>query len=278
MEPERHDLQNGPEAISRGTATQAMKAYIGAGRSLVNNQTAFEYLTEEELEEGIALYYPAIYVPHARALSDKTISILKDYVEKGGHLIADVQFGFIDPYGKLRTPGPGKQLEQLFGAYPDMIHDARTGELKLNQIAIKGFYGEMKVTKARVAATFNNGMPAVTEHKLGKGKATFIAFDAGNETFKPGNTPCEALLDLLVRGNKAQEWSSTLAQTFRLSTPEADHYFFINDGEEKNVFLNVYDQTYKQGTYIIENKNIITEGTITVQVPKNSGVWVRLVK
>ncbi|MGC9346593.1 MAG: beta-galactosidase, partial [Anaerolineae bacterium] len=179
-EPERHDVKESRFAsYSTGTRMQASRARIGAARALINHHIPFEYVTEPEILEGIAPVYPLIYAPHMRAASTELMDTLLAYVEVGGQLVADVQFAFMDPWGKLHEAGPDGPQARLFGAYIDTIHDARTAEVTLNGLPIEGFYGDLVPATGKILARFDNGKPAITEARIGRGRALLLAFDPG---------------------------------------------------------------------------------------------------
>ncbi|MFP4106023.1 MAG: beta-galactosidase [Phycisphaerae bacterium] len=276
QEPKRHDLQQNVSEIGSGTKVQHRRALLGASRAMINSRTPYEYVTEAELREGIACCYPSIYLPHVRAVSEKLAETLLEYVQKGGRLIADVQFAFCDPWGKLHPTGEGGLVDRLFGAYVDTIHDARTCPMQLNGSEIDGFYGDIVPTDARVLSRFADGRPAVTEAKIGKGSAVLIGFDPGNLTATEGREDIEAMIANLVWAGERPGWFSDAPVAFRLRTDSADHYFLTNDGAEMHATIAAYDADYQGGQMVIEEEPVDVDGTITVRVPELSAVWVRL--
>jgi len=277
MEPERHDLHDGDDEFANGTKMQAKKAQVGLARALMNHNISFEFVTAQEIMEGIALYYPVIYVPHARALSNELTAKLKEYVEKGGRLIADVQFGFIDQYGKLNPTGTEGEMNKIFGSYFSMIHDTRTNPLAVNEFEVKGFYGDIVNKSAIPVYTYQNGKPAITEYNNGRGMATLIGFDAAYMCYK-GNEKVEKLIADIVKQNDKPEWESNMPMTYRLYGEKYDHFFIINPGVAQNAILKIYDSIYKTGEYVLEGLPINTFGTISVNVEKESAVWLRFEK
>lgn len=283
LEPERHELRHaGPNDYTTGTRQQPGRARIGAARAMLNQGVPFEYVTEDELLAGIGLAYPAIYAPHLRSISDELLAALLAYVEKGGRLIADVQFAFEDSWGKLRATGPGGWQERLFGAYIDTIHDARTNRLRLNAFDVHGFYGDVQVTRARVLASFDDGMPAVTEVQIGQGSAVLVGFDAGMMCHRPGCEPVEQLLAALAWGDNRRSWECSAPIAFRRSAPTADHYFLINDGPARTAWLKVFDRVYRHGEDLITGRAITCAGSpsqiVAVELPAESAMWVRMEK
>jgi hypothetical protein len=209
----------------------------------------------------------------------ENIELLTEYVKAGGRLIADVQFGFCDPWAKMHPKGPGTQAEKLFGAWVDMIHDTRTGGKSLGNIQVKGMYGDIKITSARVISTYSDGAPAVTENRLGRGTAVLIGFDASRMCHLPEENPLtESLIAELIEFNQQRKWHTTAPMSYCLRTDRADHYFLINDKDEQPVFINAYDTRYISGSDVITGTPVDVNGTISVTIPKESAMWLRFEK
>jgi beta-galactosidase len=278
QEPERHDLRDGPSPDFRGTKMQAVRARVGLARALINTRTPFAYLAESDLAAGLGPRYPALYAPHMRAVSRETIEALGRYARAGGRLIADVQFGFLDPWGKLHPAGEGGPVERVFGAWVDTQHDARTAGMALGTILIRGFWGDLVPTSARVIARFADGRPAITERQVGRGTAVLVAFDAARMCFEPGCEAVERLIASLVWGDARPSWESDAPMAFRLAAPKADHYFLLNDGPARPAFLKAYDHTYARGREVLDGGAVDVRGTIAVALPAESALWLRFEK
>jgi beta-galactosidase len=280
LEPSRVELEtdvNHP--MAKGSAHQAVRARMGIARVLLNHHIPFEILPESECREAPALLYryPVIYVPHARALSEDVLDRLEQYVREGGTLIADVQFAFMDPWGKLRPTGTGGRMETLFGAWPDTIHDTRTTSLQVEGIDVEGFYGDLKVTKAHVLHSYNDGTPAVTEHQLGKGRTLLIGFDAARMCQKPIQPEMERFLANLCRISKP-EWESNAPLAHRLVGEQADHYFLFNDGGTLKEFTVEFPTLPTRVQQVIEHQESKPNKRLRLQIDAQSAVWIRCEK
>jgi len=279
VESDRYDNKDGVSEYTRGSKSEPLNALIGVSRACINNHVPYEYVTGDEIGKGLAARYPCIYAPHIRAISKENITALTEYVKAGGRLIADVEFAFFDPWSKMHPKGKGSQMEQLFGAWIDMIHDTRTGEKSLGSIDIKGLYGDIKLTNARVISSYTDGTPAITECRLGRGTAVLIGFAAAKMCHLQANSPkTEALITQLIESNVQKKWQCSAPMAYCLRTMEADHYFLLNDGAEQPAFINVYDSKYASGTDVITGKPVDVNGTISVTIPKESAMWLRFEK
>lgn len=275
FEPERHDVQEGVGQFGKGVVLQASRARIGAARALMNQHVPFEYVMTEELLEGIACRYPVLYAPHLRSLSTEVVEQLIGYVEKGGRLVADVQFAFMDPWGKMHPVGEGQLQDRLFGAFVDVIHDARTVSQRVDGVGIEGFYADIVPTVAKVIARFEDGRPAVTEARLGKGTAVLVGFDAARMCWKPGRGDVEAMIGELTMADAARTWRCNAPLAVRRRCDAADHYFLINDGPAMTARIHAGDARYINATDVLGGEAVDCDGTIAVPVGQESATWVR---
>lgn len=73
-------------------------------------------------------------------------------------------------------------------------------------------------------------------------------------------------------------WTCDAPMAFRRSTPRADHYFVLNDGEARTAWLNAYDRAYASGGCVLEGEPIDTAWTVAIDLPPRSAVWSRFVR
>lgn len=277
MEPPRHDLAHGTGDLGAGTLHQQSRSRIGASRACINHQISFEYFTDRELLEGLGQRYPIVYAPHLRAISEAVFHALTSYVQGGGILIADVQFGFLDSHGKLRRTGPGSPHDKLFGAWFENIHDARTGGPAFRGQAIQGFFADISTGSADCLERFSTGNPAITRCRNGAGAALLIGMDPAREAWKPGNVSMESLIADLVRQHIPAEWSCSHPLTFRLRTNAADHYFLINDGPETKATLDLEAPAPAGILDVIEARHLeARKAAVDLLLPAGSGRWIRV--
>ncbi len=275
QEPEKVGLDAAPSRAFGGTKMQAVLARIGAARAFLNTHTPFVYLADDEVFEGLAAHYPALYVPHMRAASVELVEALRAYVEAGGRLVVDEEFAYLDPWGKMHPAGEGGPVEQLFGAWIDTRHDARTASVLLGDIEVEGFYGDLVPTEARVVARFDDGRPAISERRLGRGSAVLVAFDAARMCTRPGQGTVERLIARLVWDEARSGWDSDAPLAFRRRASKADHYWLLNDGPSRPAFLRVYDATYTCGRDLFDGAKVAVNGTMCVELPAESALWLR---
>lgn len=276
LEPPRHDL-DGLRDHSRGTPLQAQRSRIGASRALINAHIPFHFLTTDELGTPQAERYRVIYAPHLRTIDEALLDRLLLFVEQGGRLIADVPFGFNDPWGKLLKTGAGSKIDQLFGGWSTAIHDTRTQPRRLGRAEIHGFYAGLAVSDARVLATWEDGEAAVLEKTFGEqgGSAVLIGCDLSRQCLQPGNIETERLLADLVGIGRREGWRSSAPLAWRRRCAKADHYFLVNDGPRAPAWIDCFDAEYTAGTDVLTGESIPLEGTMRCEMPSDSACWLR---
>lgn len=255
------------------------RARIGASRALINHNISFEYITEKDIESGLAGRYKIIYLPHILALPLNVFKKLVEYVCSGGRLVADMPLLMFDEYGRLFKTGRSTVFENTFGFSLASYQHTNTIPLMLSGENVKGQFAEIKLESAEIVSTFENGRPAILERKLGKGSSAFMAFEVSSMCFEPGNTTMENILVKTVLGAHTSEWKCSMPMVYRLSGTLTDHYFFINDGEEKTVLLDTGTVLYKKAEDAVDKEIINIEGnSIQIRIPSCSGRWVRMSK
>ena len=188
----------------------------------------------------------------------------------------DMPSAWFDDYGALLYSSPGTAFEKLFGT---TINEYQFGGInrpyQLDGRELEGFTIDMTPTSAEVTQRYDDGLPAITENKLGKGTAVILGYEASMHCFKPGNTVAEKhLLDQILNGMKPY-FRCDEAIVYRLAADKADHYFLINDGEARSVFLDT-DYSYTRLEDAISGEKL--ELGAPIELERYSGRWVRGVK
>jgi len=75
--------------------------------------------------------------------------------------------------------------------------------------------------------------------------------------------------------NLTMPYSCTNAIVYRLASPVADHYFFINDDEQKTTSIKFSNFKYKNITDAISGESVNPN---SIAIESNSGRWVRCEK
>ncbi len=255
-----------------------VRAKIGACRALINHNIPFEFVTQKDLKAGLAGRYRVIYLPHINGLPVEIIELLAEYVKKGGRLVCDMPSLMFDDKGRLLNEEGREIFADIFNFKIADYQISTNLPLALNGRKLKGQFADLKEVNARINLTFDDGKPAILLNQYGQGSAAFINFEASSMCFSPGNNFIEEKLVKVIKGENKLDWSCALPMVYRLASSGADHYFFINDGEEKETVLN-FKREYTEARDIIADQEIkLAKNHISLTVPAYSGLWVRMGK
>lgn len=144
----------------------------------------FVYINEHtDVEKLVA--YPVLFYPHALILTEKTASLLEEYVRRGGKLVLACRTGYKDENGHCRmmplpccaAPLAGVDIKDSTAvargdAVVDMIFDGKR--------IPSGIYNDILIPDegTEVLGVYDGGYykgePAVTSHKLGDGEVVYF--------------------------------------------------------------------------------------------------------
>lgn len=223
-----------------------MQARVGLTRALINANVPFEYVTEEDLKAGLAGRYPVIYLPGILAMDPGIMPILSSYVADGGRLVMDMPGAWMDSYSALFPRGSQSQFADLFGTVlREYQYAGINRDWYLDDQRLIGSIGVLRPKSGIVKARFSNGDVAVTEHKFGSGTAIILGYEAARACFGRSASEMEKILLNYTLGPLEPPIICDGAIVYRLASDQADHYFLLNQAEEKGVTLkfNYYDYT-----------------------------------
>ncbi len=252
-----------------------VQARIGISRALINANVPWEHVTPSDLKAGLGPRYKVIYMPAQAAINKDLFPVLESYVRQGGRLVLDAPGGWWDERGKVLNTGSGSDFERLFGASLADFQYSNNVPRFLDGHRLTGFLTEIQSTKAQVVEQFQTGEPAVTLHKLGQGMAILLSPDASFSMKNQGNDFMENWTLRHILQDLTLPYSCSNAIVYRIASPKADHYFFINDEEAKQTSLKFTWFDYKKFTDAITGE-MVNPGDVTLE--GWSGRWIRCEK
>ena len=253
-----------------------VKARVGISRALINANVPWEHVTPNDLKKGLAKRYKVIYMPAQSAINDELFPILEEYVQHGGRLVLDAPGGWWDAQGRVLKTGKGTPFERLFGASIADMQYSNNVPQHIGSHQLDGFVFDLQPTSAKVVERFKLGQPSVTEHSYGEGTAVLLAADASFAMTKPGNEAMEAWTLDHTLGRLELPYTCDQAIVYRIASPKADHYYFINDDEAKAVYLSFRDYEYKSVLDPISGEALKLGEPIELEA--YSGRWLRFEK
>lgn len=147
-----------------------------------------EHTTAEELK-----HYPVLFYPHAEILDAEQTAMLKDYAAQGGTLVFGCRAGMKNENGRVvQDPLPGTALE-LAGVEVVEFTAVANEEAPIyvdwdgTQVEAAVFNDELEPMEGtKVLGTYRNsyyaGVPALTEHAVGKGRVLYFGGAYTKET------------------------------------------------------------------------------------------------
>ena len=252
-----------------------IESRIGASRALMNENIPFEFITPDDLKNGLANRYKVIYLPAIIALDQEVFKILDSFVSNGGRLVFDMPTGKFDENTEIMPTGRDSRFNRIFGATLDNFQFSGSNvTVSLKGKEWTGLIADLTPTSGQILDCYSTGKPAIIENKYGKGSAVIIGLDVSHQCFGPGNQLAEMILTENTLGDLKPPYSCEEALVYRLSSPAADHYFFISDGEARQVaFRSSYK--YRNATDAITGEQVDT-GSISLKA--NDARWIRMEK
>ncbi len=255
----------------------SMQARVGVSRALINKNIPFEYVTVDDLRGGLAARYKAIYLGGQIALDADLLRMLSAYVKQGGRVVLDSPGAMYDLSGKVQSTAVGTEFEKLFGAELADLQYSSNVPQRLGGRQLTGFITEIHPTAATVVSRFMSGLPARVEHSFGSGKTVLLGWDASFELFEPGKAQAEEDLCAAILGSSIRIlYRCQGAIVYRLSAPAADHYFFINDGEDTSVLFDTPGYSYVSASDALSGQTM--QVGVPIHIDAHSGRWVRFSK
>ncbi|TVR49189.1 MAG: hypothetical protein EA425_12945 [Puniceicoccaceae bacterium] len=251
-----------------------IQARIGVSRALINGNVPWEHVTPRDLERGLAGRYRVLMLPCHLALPQHLLELLGNYAEAGGRVVADLPAGWFDERGRVLETGAGSAFERLFGVELADFQYSNNPRRSLDGRLLEGFVADLNPTTAVVVEAYEEGRPAVTENRIGKGTAVLLGHEAGRELFRPGRGREEALLRERMLGGLPLPYVCEEAVVYRLAAPEADHYFFVNDGPSCTAVLRTPHYSYRMATDPVTGEELSLGDPISLQ--PHSARWVRM--
>jgi beta-galactosidase len=231
------------------TATDSLLAYH---KALYNKNYVVDFIHPVEFSKELLNNYKVILYPFPYILNEQLSTILKEWIEDGGVLIAESYFGGwnIDN-GHHEKVVPGYGFEKVFGVKQDVVHPIRNeGDCEIIPNAnLKYLANDSIVTgsiiretyknqNAEVLAKYKSGEAAVTCSKFGKGKAVQIGSYIGLD-FQRKN--------ILANGNMI---ASLVEYTASVERPQilggSDIRVDVLQDENKNAMVIIRNLTEQQ--------------------------------
>jgi beta-galactosidase len=124
--------------------------------------------------------YNLLYLPYPVAMGSETIAALRDWVERGGCLVAEGCPGYFDEFAHAFPSQPSRGLDELFGCRESSVSFGLDG---MDGLKIQRESGEIdagvyrqsyQLTSGKAAGWYADGSIAIVDHVYGKGKTCLV--------------------------------------------------------------------------------------------------------
>ncbi|NLF93390.1 MAG: hypothetical protein GX564_05835, partial [Oligosphaeraceae bacterium] len=149
---------------------------LSFARALEDLGLGYRFVAPEEISAGALAGFQALILPEASALSDAEVTAIRDFVEKGGILLADYEPATLDQYCNARqTPA----LDDLFGISTRRFSLGKVSASSVPGINISQAGKGITATAGTAVhkATINDQeLPLVITHQFGRGRTAYLNF------------------------------------------------------------------------------------------------------
>jgi beta-galactosidase GanA len=167
-------------AANKGESVYA-KGLYGAFKACYEKNIPVRFVHADRLKNAVAEGLEVLYAPVAIALSPEDMENLAGFVYSGGTLITEACPGFFNEKGIMQKEWNflrdifGLSIQEVDGKDRNQITFLPESEKDNNGYIINGRFYRHSFSvwdpSVQVRGNFENGQPAVFEHKYGKGKA-----------------------------------------------------------------------------------------------------------
>lgn len=170
--------------VWHGSIENTSRIGLYTASQMTHTPVDFVYLREDTTVEKLK-HYQVLFYPHALILDEKQVAILEEYVSQGGVLVFGCRAGMKNENGRCvqeNLPGLARKLAGAEVAEFTLVAEEEApvyadwdGEMLESAV----FNDELEADEGtKVLASYANsyykGVPALTEHPLGKGKVLYF--------------------------------------------------------------------------------------------------------
>lgn len=208
--------------------------------------------------------YKVAYVPYAAMLDTACEEALKKFAENGGLLLLDEGFG-------LRQKNTWLTNRVLFLNLIDAVwhnrvrdykHENETFTLGDERVTLKPYRTDYAVKNAETLATYDDGMPAISRVKLGKGEIVLFGTSMGYSYASFGEDGWKKFLGkLLCDVPKMDNFGESVITTVN-ETPDGELKYLFNTGDKKEEITCDFDKVIFGAEVLDEKKITVNAGDV----------------
>ena len=161
---------------------------LGYYRFFTENNIAVDFIHRRDLETDDLTGYRLILVPYPLMFTEKAAIGLKNYIARGGFVLAEARLAWNDERGFAALAIPGMGLDEVFGVREnsvqmgekvamkiiDTTHPSMAHLTKADTLWGAHFAEAVQGSRARVLAALVDGAPCLAAASYGKGETLYI--------------------------------------------------------------------------------------------------------
>jgi len=162
---------------------------MGLHLAFFEEQIPVDFVNPDDVTGGRLSQYKILFMPFPVMLSKKVADGVKEYIRRGGTVVAEARLAWNDERGFASEVVPGLGMAEVFGAREKFIRPVEKAEIATQPSVLSGGLESLgagpvigvgfeealePLAGGHVLAKFHDGEPAVVERAFGKGKAILI--------------------------------------------------------------------------------------------------------
>ncbi len=161
----------------------------GIYRTLMQENIPVDFIHINDFTKENVNNYKLIFMPFSIMMTSEIADGVKEYVQQGGKLVAEIRPAWSDEKGKSSEVIPGFGLDEVFGCKERWIRERKKTKLLVEstQDILPSLSGKMEISgslyeetfmqlkdTAKILANFEDGSPAMIINSYSKGKAILV--------------------------------------------------------------------------------------------------------
>lgn len=250
-----------------------LNAIRGANYMLTDLHINSDFICEKEILKGALKKYKTLILPCTYVLSEECAKAVSQFVEEGGHIIADYILAEKRPGGVCYTSLPGAGLDKVFGIErEDVLYIAHPTMERENELGIEtGTIVEqiLLMGAKSIGGEYMPEFPLISENKYGKGKATYIATQYFSKYAKKPTLGLRQVLKNMLQEDGIIPYASLEKEDLKNQSPLIGSAMF----DEKNALrvITITNTDYE----VVQDCLILPEGEYELAEEKDTNTFVK---
>lgn len=273
---------------TRRTTTQDGHAnsLIGYYRLLSEHNIPVEFIHRRDLETADLSQYQMIIVPYALMFTQKAADGLKQFINKGGNVLAEARTGWNDERGFAAEVIPGMGLSEVFGVRESKLKTTASVSIRVpnNNHPALSFLSKNDTLKgslfaesvdllpgaknAQVLGYLEDGSACIVASSYGKGKTMYVGSFLGMANSR-GSLWDQSTQRLVVQDSANQNTNRFLLGLVNWGGIQLPVKAEQRAGSENPLIVRLHENKEGNLLYVLNHGRTTEKAKLTVTVPAN---------